>query len=188
MASLGIHLAVAKVYLDHFPIQNQKEFISGILDPDLVQDKDISHYTDKERGDTLESNLKTKVNLKRYLEENDISSDYQKGVFLHLLTDYEFFNHFFDIEYIRNVPYNKYCDDLYHSYDLVNEWVEKTYPVEIYDYKQILDEKIRTNQAKHQLDKKNDLENILPIEKLKLWIEELGRKDLLVQAKSILES
>ena len=91
----------------------------------MVQNKDESHYNLKNRRSSLESYLKNKVNLRKFLEENKVDSDYQQGVFLHLFTDYEFFTSFFDKDYIRNVSYDDFCKDLYYSYDQTNEYLKK---------------------------------------------------------------
>ena len=46
MASFNIHLAVGIRYLEKTKsIKNKREFFKGIIEPDLVKDKKISHYT-----------------------------------------------------------------------------------------------------------------------------------------------
>lgn len=90
------------------------------------------------------SHLKSKVNLRKFLEENKVASDYEQGVFLHLLTDYEFFTNFFDKNYIRNVSYDDFCKDLYYSYDQINEYLEKKYYLNYYDFEVFLKQTLCT--------------------------------------------
>lgn len=130
MAGFSIHLAIAKIYLENNKVQAPNEFLKGVIDPDLVKNKTISHYSDFTDQDNLQAYLKHKVNLKRYLEGNTLYSDYQKGFFLHLITDYEMYNNFFDKEYIENISFEDFSNNIYYSYDFTNNWVNKKYPVE----------------------------------------------------------
>lgn len=46
MASLNVHLAIGKLYLEkNKNISNEEEYYKGIIAPDLVEDKNKSHYT-----------------------------------------------------------------------------------------------------------------------------------------------
>ena len=46
MPSLDIHIAIARKYLNKYDdIINKNEFIRGNLEPDLVDDRIVSHYT-----------------------------------------------------------------------------------------------------------------------------------------------
>ena len=156
---------------------DKKEFIRGILEPDFVSDKDRSHYSEKDRGVTLQQHLKTKVNLKKYLEENEIDSDYQRGVFLHLYTDYEFFNHFFDDDFLENKSYDDFCKDLYYSYRLTNQVLDEKYPVDIGKYKEKIEKNIQKDLKEKNCEEKK-YTNILPAEKLIFWIERIGSVNL----------
>lgn len=175
MPSFQMHLAVAKVYMENHNIENEKEFISGILDPDLAENKDKSHYTDPIKDFTLKEILKTKVNLKKYLEENRIDNDYQRGVFLHLLTDYDFFNHYINYNDYQNISCKAFFDNLYYSYDKINEFLLKEYPVDTFSYKEILERKIIEKQNSLNLV---NVENILEIKKVDKWINDLGKQNL----------
>ena len=46
MAGYVIHLAVGEEFIRNFPneIKNYEEFIEGIIYPDSVSDKSITHY------------------------------------------------------------------------------------------------------------------------------------------------
>ena len=188
MASFAIHLAVGKVYVKYHPIYDEKAFVRGIIAPDLVQNKDESHYTLKNRGNSLENHLKTKVNLRKFLEENKIDSDYQKGVFLHLFTDDEFFINFFDKDYIQNISYDDFCKDLYYSYDQTNEYLEKKYELNYYDFENLIKQNIKKDNQEKEMEKKREFTNIVTFEKLDLFIERIGKVDLIQLKQKIMEN
>ena len=89
MAGFVVHLAVAEEYIrKHGNIKNHNEFLLGAIKPDLYEDKKVSHY-----------GIKTsKPNLKRYLDENTLDSDLNKGYLLHLVTDYLFYNKYMGLQ------------------------------------------------------------------------------------------
>ena len=68
MAGYVIHLAVAEEYLKkHNNIkENYDEFIEGVIYPDSVTDKSLTHYGSKS----------SKVILKDFLKKNKLESSY----------------------------------------------------------------------------------------------------------------
>lgn len=113
MAGYVIHLAVAEQYIKNFPndIENYKQFIEGVIFPDSVSDKALTHYGFKS----------SKPNLKAFLEENEIDNSYNKGYFLHLVTDYLFYNKFIDY----------YSKDIYNDYDILNKTLIEKFDVKL---------------------------------------------------------
>lgn len=113
MAGYVIHLAVAEAYIKKHPqdIQDYNNFIKGVIAPDNVSDKSITHYGEKS----------SKANLKNFLEKNKINDDYYKGYFLHLVTDYLFYNKF--LEY--------FSKDIYNDYDILNKSLQQVFNVTI---------------------------------------------------------
>lgn len=172
MASFNIHLAIGKRYIEKSNIiQNEEDFYKGIIDPDLVDDKKISHYTGsyQDKSDLLKY-LENKVQLNEFLKDNNINSDYQKGVFLHLITDYLFFNNFFDNDYLKNVSYEEFCKDLYYSYDIINQHIEDKYKINYANFSN----KINNNIEKSKKEKNITNEarkNILSLSNLDRFIE-----------------
>ena len=163
MASYDIHLAVGKRYIQkNANIKNEEKFYRGILAPDITDNKIISHYSDACIGDSLIEALEKKVNLKKYLDKNKIDTDYDKGVFLHLITDYIFYNFFFDKEYIKKVKPEDFSKSLYNSYDIVIQNIREKYGV---NYNKFLPN-VEFNRKK--VDKQN---NILDLDKLYNFIE-----------------
>lgn len=118
MPGYVIHLAIAEEYLKKHKNNHEDyhQFIEGVIFPDSVTDKSLTHFGKKS----------SKSNLFNFLEENKLENSFQRGYFLHLLTDYLFYNKYIDTM----------TDDMYNDYDLLNEML-------IQKYKVILPEKIK---------------------------------------------
>ena len=91
MPSFNIHLAVAVKYSEKNNIETKEAFFRGSIDPDLVKDKSISHYTGMRDKNHLRQYVFEKVRLNEFLKDNKVETDYEKGVFLHLATDFIFY-------------------------------------------------------------------------------------------------
>ncbi len=114
MAGYVIHLAVGEEYLRNYPneIKNYNDFIEGIIYPDSVTDKSLTHYGPKS----------SQPNLKDFFCDRDINSDFNKGYFVHLVTDYLFYNKFL------KVFSKKY---IYTDYDILNKELENKFQVKV---------------------------------------------------------
>lgn len=114
MAGYVIHLAVGEEYLRIHPgdINDYNKFIEGIIYPDSITDKSLTHYGPKS----------SQVNLKKFLNDRDIDDDFNKGYFVHLVTDYLFYNKFLD------TFSKKY---IYNDYDILNKQLEERFNVKI---------------------------------------------------------
>lgn len=112
MAGYVIHLAVAQEYLKLHPEEQYEEFIQGVIFPDSVKQKSTTHY----------GKSSAYTNLGEFLKENDINNSYKKGYFLHLLTDYLFYNYYLD-------SFNKAT--IYRDYDILNNKLIDKYKVNI---------------------------------------------------------
>jgi hypothetical protein len=178
MASFNIHLAVAKRYSDKNYISNMVDFYRGVIDPDLEEYEKVLHYTESNRDrKNLISYLHGKTNLPRFLSENSIDTDYNKGVFMHLVTDYIFFNNFFDNNYLNNITYEEFVRDLHYSYDYTNDYLKDKYDVDFNHYEEI----INKNISKDKEDKKTKNttgNNILNFVKLDNFIESISNINL----------
>ena len=134
MACATIHLAIAKIYLKKHPSLNYRNVIAGTLYPDTV-DKNVSHYTDLNRGSDNVSHLRGKVNLYSFLKDHESLNDFELGWFLHLVTDYLFFEECFSTEYLLENSYEKFCKDLYFAYNHLNLYLSEKYNITENDYK-----------------------------------------------------
>ena len=133
MASLMIHQAIGEEYCKKHNIRDVKSFLLGNLAPDLVKDKSITHFSKIRLGNkTYTESILNKINLPLSSKNLDITDDYQRGQFLHLVSDYVFF-----YQYLLNNPKYKEVehlnqlfirDLLYRDYYRINLWIMKNYP------------------------------------------------------------
>lgn len=151
MAGYVIHLAVAKEYLRNFRIKDEKEFLRGIIAPDLLShgDKTTTHYS--EHGGSG-------VNLKEFLKHNSISTEYMQGYFLHLVTDYLFYDTYFPNTINETRQYN--------DYDILNKELIEEYSIDIpEDIKDVV--QFKTGELE-----------LLDREKIDQMIQEISKKSL----------
>lgn len=114
MAGYVIHIAVAQEYLKNHKENNEKEFIYGAIYPDLVKPKSESHY----------GKSPAYTNLHKFLLKNEIDTSLKRGIFLHLVTDYLFYNHYLET-FSREFIYN--------DYDILNKKLIEKYNVILLD-------------------------------------------------------
>ncbi len=110
MAGYVIHLAIAKMYAEKNNIKNTDEFFKGAIMPDLL-DKTTSHYGE----------FTSTPDLSLFLKENSLDSDYNKGYFLHLVTDYLFYNKYLD----------SFSEEIYHDYNKLNDFLIQKFNIDI---------------------------------------------------------
>ena len=135
MASSPIHLAIAKKFLERNKNYDKGLVLSGTLYPDTIKDKDLTHYSDlRMRGLDNVSHLAGKVNLHSFLLEHSYLSSFEFGWFLHLVTDYLFFDECFTKEYLLTHTYDEFRHDLYFSYDCLCDYIVLKYGITMDDY------------------------------------------------------
>ena len=175
MPGFNIHLAIGKRYIEKQKniIKNENSFYNGLVAPDLVTDKKVSHYTAETNTSNLEKYLQGKVRLDLYLKENKVETDFEKGVFLHLFTDYLFFNEFFKKEYIKNITYQDFVRDLYYSYECINPIIIENYKLPMEKYEKRIEENINKMKKVRGIITK-EKNNILEIDKLIEFINEVS--------------
>ncbi len=178
MPSHQIHLAIAKKYIEKHEVEDKEAFIEGSIAPDFVKPKEISHYTIPSSKEDLYEHLKAKVDLNRFLRENEIKTDYDKAVLLHLMTDRIFFTEFFSEEFLKHTNYHEFTEDLYTSYSQTNGYLEEKYHIIL---KEELAEKIReeieASKQHHKVSAKTG-KNIVPLDKLNAFIERMSSVNL----------
>ena len=112
MAGYVIHIAVGLEYLRKHSVNlDAKEFIEGVIYPDSVKDKSLTHY----------GIVSSKPDLAMFLMEHPLVTSFDYGYFEHLLTDYLFYNHYIDT----------FSKNIYHDYDLLNKDLMNRYHVEL---------------------------------------------------------
>lgn len=148
MPGYVIHLAIAEMYLKKHNDKKEdyNEFIEGVIYPDSTKIKSETHYGDKS----------SESNLYEFLKEHELKNSFEKGYFLHLLTDYLFYNRYIDI----------ISEKIYNDYDVLNDLL-------IEKYKVVLPEKV-----KNQVFSKNGELYILSMEILDRLIDDISNMDL----------
>ena len=99
------------------------------------------------------------------------------GIFLHLITDYLFFNDFFDNDYLINITYDDFVKDLFYSYKYVNNYLENKYKLDLNQFGDKLTKSIK-NDINTKKSECNDFKNILEFDKLDLFIEKVSSVNL----------
>ncbi|MBQ8425396.1 MAG: hypothetical protein IJX17_05190 [Clostridia bacterium] len=187
MASFSIHLAVANKYLENFEVEDKMAFFRGVIAPDLTNKKSISHFTENQSKDNAFTYFATKVNLVKYLNASYDESSFQEGYFLHLVTDYLFFNKYFEKDYLENYNTEKFLSDIYNSYDEVNSYVEKKYSVNYYDFYDEISNNI--NSKKKFINEDDKIKtNLLPEDKIDEFINYVSKIDLKNYRLKLLEN
>lgn len=148
MPGYVIHLAIAEEYLAKNKKENYNEFVDGVIYPDETDNKYKTHYWNEMRS----------VNLFNFLKEYNINTSFNKGYFLHLLTDYLFYNKY--IEY--------WSTDIYTDYDILNSYLIERYSVKL---------PTRIKKYVHQAEKGKKLK-ILSKEVVDKFIEDLSNLNL----------
>ncbi len=148
MAGYVIHLSVAKEYLKKHPDESNRynKFIDGVIFPDSVKIKSETHYGSES----------SKSNLYDFLKEHKLNTPFERGYFLHLLTDYLFYN-----KYLESIS-----TDIYNDYDILND-------VLIQKYNVVLPEEVKDKV----FSKKGKLK-ILSLELVEKLIKEISELDI----------
>lgn len=179
MPAIQVHLAIANRYIEKHEIEDKEEFLKGSIAPDFQMPKDKSHYSmpHPNKEDLIEGG-KTKTDINRFLAENKIKTDYNKGILLHLLTDKIFFTEFFDEEYYKKTSYLQFCSDLYTSYSTISDYIIKKYNIVFSkELKEKIEENIRKSRKEKNVDSVHGNE-IIDKDKLDKFIERMSDIDL----------
>ena len=176
MPGFTIHIAIAKEYAKKHnnEIKNINEFIEGTIAPDYisVENKNIckseTHYGiwgDWTRDDQ-------KIYLDKFLQDEkvDLSKDYWKGYFIHLLAD-DYFDRIYFREGAKQAKANQ--DTFHNDYDCLNAEIIKRYHVEVME------------KIKKYMNETKEEPKYLKLEKIIQFIEEVSNMDLKQQAEVI---
>ena len=133
MASLILHEIIGELYCEKNNIPDKEDFLSGNIAPDILPtDKEANHYTSKKSFTTYLDAIKGRVNLSNFCRVDNINTSYKKGYFLHLVTDYIFYerliiNNEKFADFI-NSPYPHSSQKMYKDYERVAYFVCNNYP------------------------------------------------------------
>ena len=156
MPGYVIHLAIAQEYLRKHNKKKSEDFILGSIEPDFTTDKTKTHY----------GKSPAYTNLKEYLENNKIDDDFKQGYFLHLVTDYLFYNYY--LNEIRK-------PQIYEDYDVTNKTLIEKYKIDL------------PEKVKDKIFFKNGNPEILTVKLACKVIDEVSEYKLEEIAKEVIE-
>lgn len=133
MASFLTHMAIGQEHLKYFKEDNEIEFLTGNLDPDYLHisknlDKAKLHYGKPYNPNlSQKQNFENKTTLLTYLKQNRLDNSYNRGYFLHLISDYYFYNKVININLIENLDNNIVKNIYYEDYAKVQKFLLTNY-------------------------------------------------------------
>ena len=113
MPGVAVHLSVAKRYIEKHKneIMNVRDFYDGNILPDMQGDKEDTHYGSRKSNDLI-TKFREKIDIKKFLEKNTLDNDINRGKYLHLVTDWEYYNNFLPLDYLKTVSSFEYSKDI----------------------------------------------------------------------------
>ena len=131
MASLIMHLAVAKRYLEENKgkVKDERAFYDGNILPDFDPDKENSHYGKRTEANDLIKRHREKVGLDKFLQSNKLDTDKNLGRFLHLYTDWVYYNELLSHDYLRTVDMAQFPKDNIYTVFVYDKYVQEKYGV-----------------------------------------------------------
>ena len=86
-----------------------------------------------------------------------------------MITDYLFYNKFFDINFLKNISFGDFFNNLYYSYDITDEYLKDKYKIDCTDILQQIEVYKNDKRTNNNIDEVKT--NILPQSKLNDFIE-----------------
>lgn len=130
MPSQITHLTIAKKYLEKHPgkIRDAQAFLDGNILPDLEKDKAVSHCGIRAEMYDLVKRNREKVNPEGFAKTHDMSDDLNKGQYLHLYVDYQYYNIFL-LDYFKKISIPQSSIDMYETTRRDDDYLCKKYGV-----------------------------------------------------------
>lgn len=130
MASLAMHWIISDLYLAKHREDNYDEFLSGAMAPDITGDKMATHCSYFNKNDMYVDRLHKKVDIIKFCNTHSINTSFERGYFLHILTDYIFYNSYMaNIESLQNLVDAR--EDVYNDYRILNGYLVKKYGIDM---------------------------------------------------------
>ena len=104
MPCTALHLAIVEEYVLKNKEAKKDVFVEGAILPDLAEDKNASHYCINKKIKSIKDMVDTKVDIVKCSKEFDFSDELKKAVYLHLLTDYLFYQYIYNPETEKENP------------------------------------------------------------------------------------
>ena len=133
MPSLMLHLKIGEEYLKNNNIKNAEEFLKGCLAPDFATDKRKSHFGKIVDAQNYTQIINNKTDLFEICKNTKLDTDFNKGVFLHLVTDDFFYKTYMlremkNYKKINQMPLEQAHKEIYEEYNRLAYYFYKTTP------------------------------------------------------------
>lgn len=186
MPCLAIHLAVAKKYLEKHQDENKDEFELGSIAPDIDMinineyingvdsDKNSHHFGENYNTTDAIEYMKKKVNFNKFIKNNDLSTSFLRGYFLHLICDFLFFGEYITKDNIIGYSQEEIKKKGYEDYNRIT-------PVLIKKYDLIVPDMIKDMISGHS---EGQLE-LLSLEQVYKFIDDMSNIDIYEFYKSM---
>ena len=136
-----MHIAIAYEYSRKHKneIADIQEFIKGNISPDLTDNKNITHYEEVE-------NKKNNIIFENFINDIkvDLSKDFYKGYFLHLLADDFMYNYMFKDVFDKVLKKEVADKKIYEEFYYLNKFL-----LQKYEIKNIPEEIIKFSEIKY---------------------------------------
>lgn len=148
MACSALHLLVAKEYCKKHNIVDDSIYLAGAIYPDIQEDKVASHFGVKIKPKSIRDALDSKIDIKAVLENLDLNDEFHRAIFLHLLTDYIYYNYLYNEE-LEKVSIMQVLADINNDSGVMTAEILKEHNVEVpYEYSYLLEEKENSGEYK----------------------------------------
>ena len=132
MASIFVHLAVAKRYIEKNPKKFAgtcvRDFYDGNVLPDLVHgDKDTTHFGRRDETKDLVKRFSEKIGLAKFLEQTNLDNCVERGKLLHLYTDWEYYNSFLPRDYVRAIDLDTFLSEHVYTFRAHKDYLIRKY-------------------------------------------------------------
>lgn len=179
------HLAIAKVYAEKHKITDYVEFLRGSIAPDF-RSQGIKHYLNHAADpQDVRKTVTDRVNLSRYLSKIDITKDFGRGIFLHMLADNYCYLNVLDIKKLQKAVNHgaNYDASIYNSAMKHFAYIAKKYKIKAEDFESTgLAREMEEDEAKWAQEAKQKklvaVDDIMDVAKLDKFIEEITRQPI----------
>jgi hypothetical protein len=131
VACTAMHLLIAEKYCKNNNITNTKAFIHGAYLPDVAEDKITSHFGIKKNYTSLKDMLDSKVDLTKCVNALDFEKEQDIGIFLHLVTDYLYYNYLYECCIAKKLDPNTVLSSLKNDANLITRYIMLQYKPQV---------------------------------------------------------
>ena len=126
MACTALHILIAEKYCEKHKVENPLIYLDGAILPDIQKDKVASHFGKDIKPMSVKEALDAKVDIKTCAKTLDFEKDVDKALFLHLLTDYVYYNFLYQ-GIIDGTPLKVILSDIENDSGVMTKQIQNTH-------------------------------------------------------------